>query len=238
MADPLPGNSSHLDRHRLLSHERSNHLQAPPLPIPRKAPKLLRSLTLVAALIFLVTSSLSWAHSCSTVSLSLHGKSVTCTIPEQTPELALTATLTGLSFTAQAQGMVLIYDDAAHTLLSDVVTFTNVGGVATVVFASDTDLAVLTASGLPILGQFTEGKGPFFISVALGNGNSLHAKICSDTEVPNCGGASDSIRLSESTTAIPEPGTFILLGSGLLGSGALKLSAGSLRRRWLNWMQG
>jgi hypothetical protein len=199
---------------------------------------MLLPLTLVAMLgVVLLISNLGWADSCSTVSLSLHGKPVTCSIPEQKPELALNVTLTGLSFTAGAQGMVLIYDDSAHTLLSDVVTFTNVGGVATVAFASDTDLAALVAPGLPILGQFTEGSGPFFISAALGNGNFVRAKICSDTEVQNCGGASDSIRLSEHTTSVPEPGTFILLGSGLFGSGALKLSAGSLRWRLLNWMR-
>ena len=205
-------------------------MQILPSPIPREAPKLLQPLTLVAALVtVLLISSPGWAKSCSTVTLSLHGAAVTCTIPEQNPELAATITLTGLTFSAQASGMVLLYDDSAHTVLSDVVTFTNVGGVATVTFLSDTDGVLLVPPALPILGKFSEGN-PVFISVALGNGNSLNAKICSDSEVPNCNGTSDSIRLSERTSTVPEPGTFLLLGSGLLGSGALNFSSGSLRR--------
>ena len=207
-------------------------------PIPREAPKLLQPLIPVAALVvILVTSNLGWADSCSTVSLSLHGAAVTCTVPEANPELTATITLTGLSFRAQATGMVLLYDDAAHTVLSDVVAFTDVAGVATVTFLSDTDGVLVVPPNLPILGKFSEGQ-PVFISVALGNGNVLNTKICSDMEVQNCNGTSDSIRLSEGTAAVPEPGTLLLLGSGLLGSGALKLSAGSLRRRLLKRLQG
>jgi hypothetical protein len=130
--------------------------------------------------------------------------------------------------------MVLIYDDSTHTVLSDVVTFTNVLGVATVAFASDTDLAVLKASGLPILGSFTESNKPIFISLALGNGEFLRAKICSDlNETAGCNGGSDSIGLSLGNTAVPEPSTFLLLGTGIVGSGAWRLAAGSSVRRLL-----
>jgi len=209
-------------------------MQATALPIvPQKAAMLRQPLTLVAVLVAVLgMSNLGWANSCST--LSLTNKPITCTIPEQTPEIALTSTLTGLSFTAQAQGIVLIYDDSTHTLLSDIVTFTNVGGVATVGFVSDTDGIPVTLQGLPILGQFTESNNPISISVALGNGQFLQAKICSDVgESPSCHGASDSIGLSVGSTAVPEPGTFVLIGSGLLGSGVLRFSAGSLGRRLL-----
>jgi hypothetical protein len=190
----------------------------------RNVPNFLHLLPLPAALVFvLLMPNLALADSCPTVSLSLGGAPVTCTLPEQTPELSLTTTVTGLSFTAQAQGMVLIYDDSAHTLLSDVVTFTNAGGVATVTFLSDTDLSTVTTSGLPILGQFTEGHKPIFISVALGNGNFLRAKICSDVnETTGCSGTSDSISLSERSSVVPEPGTLLLFGTGLFSTGVLK----------------
>ena len=200
---------------------------------PRRMLKPVQLLTLVASLVFvLLLPNVGWADSCSTVSLSLGGPPVVCTLPEQTPEVSVTATLSSLSFTDQAQGMVLIYDDSTHTLLSDVVVFANVNGVATVTFLSDTDLVPVTASGLPILGQFTESNNPIFISVALGNGNFLTAKICSDVdETTGCSGSSDSISLFERTSVVPEPGTFILFGSGLLGSGALKLSPWRRRKR-------
>jgi hypothetical protein len=143
-------------------------------------------------------------------------------------------TLTGVAFTAQAQGIVLLYDDSTHTLLSDIVIFSNVGGVATVAFASDTDGIPVTAQGLPILGQFTESDKPVLISVALGNGQFLRAKICSDLgETAGCSGGSDSIGLSIGKTSIPEPGTFVLLGSGLVGSGAWRLATRSVGRRLL-----
>jgi hypothetical protein len=212
-------------------------MQATPRPAGRsKAPTLRQPLTLLAGLVaVLVMSHPGWADSCTTISL---GKQpITCTIPEQTPEVALNVTLTGLSFTAQAQGMVLIYDDSSHTLLSDVVTFTNVGGVATVSFVSDTNGVPIMAQGLPVLGQFTESYKLITLTLALGNGQFLHAKICSDLGSPSCYGTSDSITLSVGGTSVPEPGTFVLLGSGLLGSGALRLSAGSLGRRLLKRFQ-
>ena len=203
-------------------------MQATRLPIGPKAPALRQPLTLIAGLaVVLMMSNLGWADSCTTITL---GKQpVTCTIPEQTPELSLNVTLTGLSFTAQAQGMVLIYDDSSHTLLSDVVVFSNVGGVATIAFVSDTDGIPASAAGLPVLASFTESSKLITLSLALGNGGVLHAKICSDWGSSTCYEGSDSITLS----TVPEPGTFVLLGSGLLSTGAWRLSAGLWGRRLL-----
>jgi PEP-CTERM motif len=202
---------------------------------PDRAPALLRLVALLVALAsMLAMPSLAWADSCSTLSLSLNSQPIHCSIPEANPEVALSVTLTGLTLTGQTQGMVLIYDDSTHTLLSDVVTFTNVGGVATVAFVSDTDGIPVTAQGLPILGQFTESDKPIHISVALGNGQFLRARICGDVgESPTCSGGSGSIGLSIGKTSIPEPGTFVLLGSGLIGSGAWRLAARSVGRRLL-----
>jgi hypothetical protein len=57
--------------------------------------------------------------------------------------------------------------------------------------------------------------------VALANGEVLNAKICTDLGASaNCPG-SDAIALSIRSGSVPEPGTFLLLGSGLIGSGAL-----------------
>jgi len=220
----------------MASEKRAIHLQTASASIfPKRAPAWLRLVAVLVALAsMLAMSSLGWADSCSTLSLSLNSQPINCTIPEANPEVALSVTLTGLTFTGQAQGMVLIYDDSTHTLLSDVVTFTNVGGVATVAFVSDTDGIPVTAQGLPVLGQFTKSDRPILISVALGNGQFLHAKMCSDVgESPSCSDGSDSIGLSIGKTSIPEPGTFVLLGSGLVGSGAWRLAARSVGRRLL-----
>jgi hypothetical protein len=217
--------------------EKSIHVQTALGSIfPKRTPALLRLVALLVALAsMLAMSSPSWADSCSTtIGLSLNRQPIHCTIPEANPEVALSVTPTGLSFTGQAQGMVLIYDDSTHTLLSEVVTFTNVGGVATVAFLSDTDGIPVTAQGLPILGQFTESDKPILISVALGNGQFLRAKTCSDVgESPSCSGGSHSVGLSIGKTSIPEPGTFVLLGSGLVGSGAWRLAARSVGRRFM-----
>jgi hypothetical protein len=225
----------------MASEKRAIHVQTASGSIfPKRAPASLRLVTVLGALAsMLAMSSLGWADSCATFSRSLNSQPIDCTISEASPEVARSVTLTGLTFTGQAQGMVLIYDDSTHTLLSDVVALTNVGGVATVAFVSDTDGMPVTAQGLPILGQFTESDKPILISVALGNRQFLRARICSDVgETRSCSDGSDSIRLSIGKTSIPEPGTFVLLGSGLVGSGAWRLAARSVGRRLLKRVNG
>jgi PEP-CTERM motif len=220
----------------MASEKRAIHVQTAAGSIfPHRAPALLRLVALlVAPVSMLAMPSLGWADACCTLSLSSNSQPINRTIPEAKPEAARSVTLTGLTLTGQAQGMVLIYDDSTHTLLSDVVTFSNVGSVATVAFVSDRDGIPVTAQGLPVLGQFRESDQPILIYVALGNGQFLRAKICGDVgESPSCSAGSGSIGLSIGKTSIPEPGTFVLLGSGLVGSGAWRLAARSGGRRLL-----
>ncbi|PYX97562.1 MAG: hypothetical protein DMG71_02725 [Acidobacteria bacterium] len=181
--------------------------------VGRARPLHLFLVSVAALVIVLLLPSRSWADSCS-------GSLPTfCTLPETTPEATLALSLTGLSFNASAQGVVVIYDDVAHTLISDVAIFANVAGVATVTFVSDLEGPLAVPPGLPILGKFTEGS-PISISIALTNGQFVTAKICSDvTEATGCDSSSDSIGLKETTSAVPEPGTLLLVGSGVLGSG-------------------
>ncbi len=72
----------------------------------------------VGALVALLAMpSESWADSCSGTLPSF------CTIPEGPQEAPLIVSLTGLTFAASAQGTVVLYDDSAHTTVSDVVEF-------------------------------------------------------------------------------------------------------------------
>jgi len=214
--------------------KRAIHVQTASSSIfPHKAPALLRLVALlVAPAYMLAMPGLGWADACSSLSLSSHSQPINRTIPEAKPEAALSVTLTGLTLTGQAQGMVLIYDDSTHTLLSDIVTFSNVGGVARVAFVADADGIPVTVQGLPVLGQFSESEKAILIYVALGNGQFLRAKICGDVgESPSCSGGPIGLLIGK--TSIPEPGTFVLLGSGLVGSGAWRLAARSVGRRLL-----
>ena len=189
-------------------------------PLPTIRPMRLLLISVAALVMLLAMPSKSWANSCS-------GSLPTfCTLPEGTLETSFTLSLTGLTFGASAQGMVLLFDDAAHTLLSDVVEFSNVAGVATVTFISDAEGPLTLPSGLPIIGSFTEGS-PISVFVALGSGGFVKATICSDvTEAgTGCSSSSDSIGLKQTAT-VPEPGTFLLTGSGVIGSGLWGLCVG------------
>jgi hypothetical protein len=185
----------------------------------------MRLLLISAAMLvtLLTMPSKSWANSCSGTLPTF------CTLPEGALETSFTLSLNNLTFGASAQGMVLLYDDTAHTLLSDVVTFANVGGVSTVTFLSDLEGPVTLPSGLPILGRFTEGN-PITVFVALGSGGFVKATICSDVVEggTDCSSSSDSIGLKQTAT-VPEPGTFLLTGSGVIGSGLWGLRGSQLR---------
>ena len=181
----------------------------------------------VVAVLALPGSSL--ANTCPEV-VHLKKLPITCDIPEKPNEAHFDITIKDTSFGVSATGVVLLYDNAAHTLLSDAVLFTNVKGVATVTFISDAEGVVAVPPGVPVLGKFTEGQNPISISVMLANGQSLSATICSDTESTKCSGTSDSITLGVGTSTIPEPTTFMLVATGVMGSGLVRLRSHNLRR--------
>ncbi len=195
-----------------------------------------RFLMLAATLAVVVTlSSMSSATSCGTmIQLTNANPQVTCVMPESSTE-SMTVGMQYMSFSSSAQGQVLIYDDALHTQLSDIVTFQNVNGVATITFTSGLDGSGTGNSSLPVLGSVTEGsnQGYFFLSLALTNGKFLHVGICSSGS-ESCNGGGDSLKLSvgNTNTAVPEPGTFVMLGTGIIGS--LGWAKGAWARRFRN----
>lgn len=202
-----------------------------------RAKMLRQSLTLSAVLIAAVAvSTASWATSCpSTIALTNSNPQVTCVVPETNGNGSMNLDMKYLSFTSQAQGVVLIYNNSTHSQLDDIITFSNVNGVATATFQSDANGATLTPPGLPVLGSYTESKGYTLMSLALTDGKYLHVGICNDAGASTrCNGGGDSLRFSVGNNPVPEPGTFLLLGSGLAGVGVWKLRAKSWKRRVFN----
>jgi hypothetical protein len=123
-----------------------------------------------------------------------------------------------LSF--KSQGEVIIYTSSLHDDVADVVTFTDVNGMARISFESDPK----TLPNLPVLGTYTEGQFAF-LSLGLTNGKMMHVGICTNDN-SGCGGADASLRVS--VGSVPEPGTLVLMGTGLLGTGFLGVG----KARW------
>lgn len=163
----------------------------------------------------------SWANSCSgQIQLTNSNPQVTCVIPQSTNEQSMTVDLKYLTFAPQSVGEVLIYSNSLQTQLSDIVTLTNVNGVATITFIPDA--SGVTPPNLPVIGTYSLGQNGTYqlLSLELSNGKDLHLGICASAgALSSCNGGADSIKMSVGN--VPEPGSFLLLGTGLLGVGLL-----------------
>src|SRR5258708_1621310 len=124
----------------------------PTASLPTRFIRVQKSILIIAAAMaaVLILSSASVADSCpAVITLTNSNPQAPCVVPETNPELPMTVSLKYSAFTSAAQGVVLIYDDAAHTILSDVVTFSNLNGLATAVFTSDSNGTASVPPGLP-----------------------------------------------------------------------------------------
>ena len=187
----------------------------------------LRPILMLAAVTIAVValSGSSWATSCSgSIQLTNLNPQALCTMADVNPMQPTSVSLQYLSFASQAQGVVLIYSNSLHTQLTDVVSFSDVNGVATISFTPESTWS----STMPVLATMSQGssQGYTFLSLALTNGKTMHVGICSSAaNTANCSDGADSLRLS---VGAPEPGTFFLFGTGLMGSGFLGFSKGKL----------
>jgi hypothetical protein len=180
---------------------------------------------LAAAVAVLAMSGASWATSCSgTISLTNANPQILCVMPEASPVLPMTVDFKYMEFSSTAVGSVVLYTNSLDTTIADVVTFSNVNGMATISFTPNTNGSMTMPSGL-ILGKYTAG-GYEFISLSMTNGKTMHVGICSSTAA-GCNSGADSLRVS---VGAPEPGSFFLMGTGLLGPGLWGLATGRLRR--------
>ena len=194
-----------------------------------RACSLRRMLPLAALVAVFALSTSSWATSCSGfITLGNSNPQVTCTMPNLGSQQTMDFGMQHLAFANHAQGMVLVYNSSLQ--LSDVVTFTNVNGVATINFTADIT-GSYTPPALPVLASYTQGptQSYTFLSLLLSDGKALHVGICTST-ASGCNGGADSVKISVGN--VPEPGTFFLLGTGVFGSGAWAMAKGALARRF------
>ena len=187
---------------------------------------LRRYLFVTAAVIaVLAMSGASWATSCSgSISLTNSNPQALCVMPEASPVQPMTIDFKFMAFSSQSVGSVVLYTNSLDTTIADVITFSNVNGVATISFTPNSNGTMTVPSG-QILGSYTAG-GYQFVSLSLTNGKTMHVGICSSSS-DGCSGGADSLRIS---VGAPEPGSFFLMGTGLLGPGLWGLATGRLRR--------
>ncbi|HLW82891.1 MAG TPA: PEP-CTERM sorting domain-containing protein [Candidatus Acidoferrales bacterium] len=136
-------------------------------------------------------------------------------------------TMPGLTFSASAQGLVKIFADTSDTVLSDVIAFANNdNGTATVLFSSGGAMGMFPSQfmALPVITTISEagGSSSTRVNVALNGGGSagFTVGIFNGSKPVTSGGGSDP------SSPMPEPGTLLLLGSGLSVMGF------ALRRPW------
>lgn len=124
------------------------------------------------------------------------------------------ATLIEPWLAAEGENALLAPLKTFEARVSNAVVFAELGGNADY---EDTPLTLL--SELLILRDFAEGKSPSAISLARVKDDFRGGDVCSDLgKNATCTMKGGFLSFYESTSPIPEPGTFLLVGSGVLGS--------------------
>ena len=132
------------------------------------------------------------------------------TIPEGQAEAGFTLSCPGFVLPPSVDGTVAVFLDATGAV-SDFVTFANISGSATFVFVSDTEgQLVIPPVGVPVLTTVTEPSPVVVIATSTSGAGQLRFSFTSDSNESSS--ASETIGIE----AIPEPGSFTLIGLGSL----------------------